>query len=191
MQIWWRWGNAQRREPGAGSPCSSVRVTVSGSDVPSYVISRHPVNNGFLMQSCWVLLTSFKMPKQGGDPLIEDEALQVRYEDQSAEALQYNIGVGSGDDTEVTIEAELEDDRVIINAGGQTVLVPRDVGVALVTAGLPGNAVLQLLRMIVGSGEEEEQEEEDMAAAPQELHGEQQHREVEQDQTTKDDEIGD
>jgi len=123
MQIWWRWGNAQRREPGAGSPCSSVRVTVSGSDVPSYVISRHPVNNGFLMQSCWVLLTSFKMPKQGGDPLIEDEALQVRYEDQSAEALQYNIGVGSGDDTEVTIEAELEDDRVIINAGGQTVLV--------------------------------------------------------------------
>jgi len=59
---------------------------------PSYVSSRHPENWGFLMQSCWVLWTSFPMPSPGQDPQLDDRHLDVHVDDQMEEVHRYNFG---------------------------------------------------------------------------------------------------
>jgi len=63
---------------------------------PTYIVSRHPTNWGFLMQSCWVLLTGFPLPKLGSEELkdlgLVDEKLAVTFQDQWEEAVAYNHG---------------------------------------------------------------------------------------------------
>ena len=36
-----------------GPEGSFVRTCVEGRDVPTYALSRHPKNWGFVLQSCW------------------------------------------------------------------------------------------------------------------------------------------
>jgi len=108
-----RWSFAPPSRPPEGRRHgSSVHISVNGRTVPTYaisrqclhlrsarcawrplqlqhamlryVVSRHPKNWGFLMQSCWALFTSFPMPPKGEDPLLEDEHLAVTVEEQRA-----------------------------------------------------------------------------------------------------------
>jgi len=74
---------------------------------PTYIVSRQAKNWGFLMQSCWVLLTGFPLPKQGSEELKElglsDDKLGVTFQDQWEEAVAYNHGAAlfqddNGDD---------------------------------------------------------------------------------------------
>mmetsp|Transcript_19661 Transcript_19661/g.60811 ORF Transcript_19661/g.60811 Transcript_19661/m.60811 type:complete len:355 (+) Transcript_19661:62-1126(+) len=91
FRITWRWGNSTSSAPASGkAPCDRVRANVDGQDVPTYVASRHPVHKGFVMQSCWALYTAFPMPGPGQDPFLDDEALEVGFEQQAREALEYN-----------------------------------------------------------------------------------------------------
>eukprot|EP00960_Hanusia_phi_P021776 644814-Hanusia_phi.AAC.3 len=90
--LTWRWGNSRSLQPASGSPCGRVRVSVEGRDVPTYVVSRHPKHRGFLMQSCWAVMSSFPLPPPREDPDMEDEALSVTLECQQTEVFQYNFG---------------------------------------------------------------------------------------------------
>ena len=49
-----------------------VQVFVNGNRVPPYLISRHPRNWGWIMQSCWVAYFSFPMPPQGHEAALDD-----------------------------------------------------------------------------------------------------------------------
>jgi len=60
---------------------------------PTYHVSRFK-NWGFIMQSCWVLFTSFPMPPKGKNPDLEDENLDITFENQQIEAFAYNAGLG-------------------------------------------------------------------------------------------------
>jgi len=48
---------------------------------------------GFIMESCWVLLTGFAMPARGDCPELEDDNLKVTTAMMHSEAMAYNIGV--------------------------------------------------------------------------------------------------
>jgi len=65
---------------------------VQMNNYPPYVVSRYK-NWGFIMQSCWVVWTSFPMPPIGQCPDLEDERLGVTVETMRNEAVQYNMGV--------------------------------------------------------------------------------------------------
>lgn len=109
VQIAWRWGNSSSQSPASGEPpCRTVRATVNGRDVPSYVASRHPGHGGFLLQSCWALYTAFPMPARGEDPHLSDEALDLTVEAQQDEAVRYNSGGGG----------------LLLQFGGRVVQVP-------------------------------------------------------------------
>lgn len=85
-RLRWSWGPH-------GPLGSHVQIRVDGMRVPTYVVSRHAPNWGWLMQSCWVLYTSFPMPAKGSDPSLEDTAFEMTVETQSREAQAYNTGV--------------------------------------------------------------------------------------------------
>jgi hypothetical protein len=59
-----RWQWAKGRGEDVGGDRSRLELYVDGRKVPTYHVSRHS-NWGFLMQSCWVLYTSFPMPVRG------------------------------------------------------------------------------------------------------------------------------
>jgi len=65
---------------------------VQMNNYPPYVVSRYK-NGGFIMQSCWVVWTSFPMPPKGSCPDLEDDCLGVTVETMRNEAVQYNMGV--------------------------------------------------------------------------------------------------
>lgn len=44
---------------------SKVRARIQGRRVPLYQVRRHPLNWGFIMESCWVVWTSYLMPAAG------------------------------------------------------------------------------------------------------------------------------
>ncbi|CAN0451943.1 unnamed protein product, partial [Discosporangium mesarthrocarpum] len=59
--------------------------SIAGREVPTYIVSRHPSNWGFIMESCWTLYTSWKMPPREGpecDRALLDGNLRVTMEDQ-------------------------------------------------------------------------------------------------------------
>ncbi len=122
IEITWRWGNSRSMAPASGEPCNRVQGTVAGRDVPSYILSRHPVHNSFLMQSCWALYTAFTMPKPGEDVLMDDEALEVGFSQQSSEALLYNLGV-TGAEVFVEEGPGEEEERVVVSVVGTQVQV--------------------------------------------------------------------
>jgi len=64
----------------------SVRV----NGFPAYLVWRHPKNWGFVMESCWVLYTSFPMPKQEEDEYLKEEHLRVSCIHQEYEIIAYN-----------------------------------------------------------------------------------------------------
>ena len=119
--------------------CVGRRATVNGGDVPTYHVSRHPVHGGFIMQSCWVLYTAFPMPPKGSDPHLQDSALEVGFEQQSAEAIEYNTTTPGHDGA-----VELVQDRVgiggdmaLVSVGGMLTQMPRQIAAALVASGFP------------------------------------------------------
>lgn len=53
--------------------------------MPTYIVSRHPSNWGFLLESCWTLYTSWEMPPRDGpdcDRSLLDDELTVTMDDQ-------------------------------------------------------------------------------------------------------------
>ena len=113
LEIHWQWGLPTAGRSGPHG--SFVQLFVSGAKVPTYVVTRHAPNWGFLMQSCWVVYTSFKMPRRGDDPSLDDESLEISIETQLREARLFNIGAGGGQqsdsegDEDDTDESEGED----------------------------------------------------------------------------------
>eukprot|EP00931_Biecheleriopsis_adriatica_P103331 TRINITY_DN78183_c0_g1_i1.p1 TRINITY_DN78183_c0_g1~~TRINITY_DN78183_c0_g1_i1.p1 ORF type:complete len:289 (+),score=40.00 TRINITY_DN78183_c0_g1_i1:30-869(+) len=93
VQIQWRWGTSTTGEPGSGDqPATSMKCSVNGRDVPTYIFGRHPLHGGFLMHSCWALYTAFPMPAKGMDPYLTDEALDLSADAQLDEVQEYNFG---------------------------------------------------------------------------------------------------
>ena len=72
---------------GSGKP-----TVVSMNGHPSYVLSRHPLHGGVILQSCWCVLSGFPMANRGYDPFMEDDALDLSTDDprQAAEVARYN-----------------------------------------------------------------------------------------------------
>lgn len=59
--------------------------SIGGREVPTYIVSRHPANWGFLLESCWTLYTSWEMPPREGpdcDQSLLDDKLTVTMDDQ-------------------------------------------------------------------------------------------------------------
>lgn len=53
--------------------------------MPTYIVSRHPSNWGFLLESCWTVYTSWEMPPKEGpgcDKSLLDDELTVTMDDQ-------------------------------------------------------------------------------------------------------------
>ncbi|CAM9537183.1 unnamed protein product [Sphacelaria rigidula] len=79
-----------------GPSGSFLRVSIGGREVPTYIVSRHPSNWGFLLESCWTLYTSWEMPPKdgpGSDRSLLDDKLKVTMDDQWEEAMSFNTGL--------------------------------------------------------------------------------------------------
>eukprot|EP01088_Endostelium_zonatum_P005837 TRINITY_DN1779_c0_g1_i1.p1 TRINITY_DN1779_c0_g1~~TRINITY_DN1779_c0_g1_i1.p1 ORF type:complete len:431 (+),score=161.55 TRINITY_DN1779_c0_g1_i1:51-1343(+) len=79
------------------------------NNFPTYVAKRYNKNWGWIMQSCWVVMTSFPLPErkkleEGKEPHwegggagimndLKDENLEVTVENQGMEAFSYNMGL--------------------------------------------------------------------------------------------------
>lgn len=53
--------------------------------MPTYIVSRHASNWGFLLESCWTVYTSWEMPPRDGpdcDRSLLDDELTVTMDDQ-------------------------------------------------------------------------------------------------------------
>eukprot|EP01125_Pyxidicula_operculata_P022171 TRINITY_DN8933_c0_g1_i1.p1 TRINITY_DN8933_c0_g1~~TRINITY_DN8933_c0_g1_i1.p1 ORF type:complete len:286 (+),score=26.87 TRINITY_DN8933_c0_g1_i1:39-860(+) len=72
---------------------------------PTYIVSRHKENWGFILQSCWVVYTSFPMPPLGECEELEDAHLDVHVKNQHLEAMGYNTGLA-----EIIRNLAMEDD---------------------------------------------------------------------------------
>ena len=121
-----RWQWAKGRGEDVGGDRSRLELYVDGRKVPTYHVARHS-NWGFLMQSCWVLYTSFPMPVRGTDPSLDDEALEITIERQSREARAYNTGLFYDPAAEVDGGAGSADgeQRVVVSlSNGQTAELP-------------------------------------------------------------------
>jgi hypothetical protein len=57
LVISWQWIEWPARGRGA-----YLRLTVSGRDVPTYIVRRFAPNWGFLMENCWGVFASFELP---------------------------------------------------------------------------------------------------------------------------------
>eukprot|EP01119_Soliformovum_irregulare_P000379 TRINITY_DN10262_c0_g1_i1.p1 TRINITY_DN10262_c0_g1~~TRINITY_DN10262_c0_g1_i1.p1 ORF type:complete len:285 (+),score=71.00 TRINITY_DN10262_c0_g1_i1:69-923(+) len=64
------------------------------NNYPPYVVTRL-ANWGFLMESCWVMMTSFPLPLKGSNllPELHDENLKITTKVMAREAMAYNIGI--------------------------------------------------------------------------------------------------
>ena len=102
FDLRWSWIAMQR----AGRSTRVLQVNVNGSPVPSYVISRHADNWGWVMQSCWVVYLSFEMPRPGVDPTLDDEGLGLGVDAQLREVMAYN---GYFDESEEEEDGEEDD----------------------------------------------------------------------------------
>eukprot|EP01111_Echinosteliopsis_oligospora_P016613 TRINITY_DN696_c1_g1_i2.p1 TRINITY_DN696_c1_g1~~TRINITY_DN696_c1_g1_i2.p1 ORF type:complete len:284 (+),score=60.78 TRINITY_DN696_c1_g1_i2:64-915(+) len=111
-----RWRFIERAAGRAGPTGSFIQV----NNFPPYVVSRTK-DWGFVMQSCWVVYTSFPMPPLGQCPALEDEALEITTEVMRSEAMMYNIGVefpgqdNNGHITLLQLFAQLHQNGVIFD----------------------------------------------------------------------------
>ncbi|CAM9284730.1 unnamed protein product, partial [Pylaiella littoralis] len=79
------WQFVDRAGRRTGPTGSFLRVRIGGRAVPTYIVSRHPSNWGFLLESCWTLYTSWEMPPRDGpdcDRSLLDDELTVTMDDQ-------------------------------------------------------------------------------------------------------------
>jgi len=79
----------------------TIVASVHEREVPAYVVRRHAGTWGWIMESCWVLWTSWPMPLQGSRcPVsleLDDERLLVTVAAQEMQAVSFNMGIrGSG-----------------------------------------------------------------------------------------------
>lgn len=76
----------------------AVVACINGQEVPVYVVRRHPGTWGWIMESCWVLWTSWPMPLRGSScPTaleLDDEKLPVTFVAQEMQAMSFNMGFG-------------------------------------------------------------------------------------------------
>ena len=112
IQWWWpvlNQGPVQNTQLRDSFGVRTLQVSVNGSRVPRYLISRHE-NWGWIMQSCWVVYLSFPMPKPGVDPSLDDRSLLVDVDMQRREAAVYNMGWDIDDEEEEESEEEENED---------------------------------------------------------------------------------
>ncbi|CAN0365081.1 unnamed protein product, partial [Ectocarpus fasciculatus] len=67
-------------------------ASIGGREVPTYIVSRHRSNWGFLLESCWTVYTSWEMPPREGpdcDQSLLDDKLTVTMDDQWEEVRVY------------------------------------------------------------------------------------------------------
>ncbi|CAM9791665.1 unnamed protein product, partial [Hapterophycus canaliculatus] len=79
------WRFVERTGRRTGPKGSFLRVSIGGREVPTYIVSRHPSNWGFLLESCWTVYTSWEMPPRDGpgcDRSLLDDELTVTMDDQ-------------------------------------------------------------------------------------------------------------
>jgi hypothetical protein len=72
----------------------SIRLTVDGREAPTYIISRHRDKWGWVLQNCWVIMTTWEMPLRSEgvvDPYVNEDAVTVN--DQFAQVVAFNTGV--------------------------------------------------------------------------------------------------
>lgn len=88
-----------------------VCAKVMGREVPAYCMRRHKGNWGWVMESCWVVWSSWPMPVRSSDEAweLDDDRLPVNFESQRQQADRFNMGFVSSsvdfmDDTEPDIE---------------------------------------------------------------------------------------
>jgi len=88
--IRWRFPRARRQLGGSRADRlhQHVSVSVAGKAVPTYIVRRAP-NWGFILESCWVMYTSFEMPARGVDPALEVSTVSV--DDQLDEACAWGL----------------------------------------------------------------------------------------------------
>eukprot|EP01084_Bolivina_argentea_P290846 499719_1 len=74
-----------------GSHCKEMEYgnAIQVNNFPSYYISRHPYNWGWIMQSCWVIYSSFPLPPPGSkeDKIINNDLTSIQY----SEMMSFNI----------------------------------------------------------------------------------------------------
>lgn len=82
----WTWARSGAGKKGPQG--SFLKLTVDGSPLPAYIVTRHS-NWGFVLQNCWGVFISFLMPAAGADPSLEDDSLLDLSLSQQSEVLQY------------------------------------------------------------------------------------------------------
>mmetsp|Transcript_30053 Transcript_30053/g.33569 ORF Transcript_30053/g.33569 Transcript_30053/m.33569 type:complete len:247 (+) Transcript_30053:529-1269(+) len=87
---------------------------------PAYVVSRHKDNWGFMLQSCWVIFTSWNMPlKPEGitpkDMESHDTELGVGVADQWCEAMRCNQVIEGAGDNQMDNQPPQHDEEIIRN----------------------------------------------------------------------------
>ncbi|CAB1118684.1 unnamed protein product [Ectocarpus sp. CCAP 1310/34] len=90
------WRFVERTGRRTGPTGSFLRVSIGGREVPTYIVSRHRSNWGFLLESCWTVYTSWEMPPREGpdcDQSLLDDKLTVTMDDQWEEAMSFNTGL--------------------------------------------------------------------------------------------------
>eukprot|EP00505_MAST-04D_sp_SCG-Rhode-Island_P002423 Stramenopile-MAST_4_protein_2423 len=145
MSINWCWGTSADGTPASGYPCDFIRYSVNGEEVPSLHFSRHPIHYGIIIQSCWVVYSSFPLPKPGEDPFMEDEALGVDSKAQMDQVLKYNsLRAPDNGELEVQLAGMTEDGNMLINVGTYQLTCSNEVGNTLL--GEPPAAIIQMIQ---------------------------------------------
>mmetsp|Transcript_27631 Transcript_27631/g.62201 ORF Transcript_27631/g.62201 Transcript_27631/m.62201 type:complete len:363 (+) Transcript_27631:55-1143(+) len=99
-----------------------VRAEVMGREVPSYCVRRNKHNWGWTMESCWVVWSSWPMPRRDTAEayLLDDDRLPVSFDVQEDEAVAFNTGLRQAETQDE--ESESEDSHGLDNC----VIVPAD-----------------------------------------------------------------
>eukprot|EP00439_Symbiodinium_sp_Y106_P059380 s3326_g8.t1 len=99
-----------------------IRAKVMGREVPTYCVRRNKHNWGWTMESCWVVWSSWPMPRKDSPEaeLLEDERLPVSFDVQEDQAMAFNNGyrrVEQEEETEADGDSEPDaEDSVVVPA---------------------------------------------------------------------------
>mmetsp|Transcript_107705 Transcript_107705/g.300109 ORF Transcript_107705/g.300109 Transcript_107705/m.300109 type:complete len:355 (-) Transcript_107705:9-1073(-) len=109
---------AARDAPFSEFDSRGVHARVMGRDVPTYCVRRNLCNWGWIMESCWVVWTSWPMPLRNSPEAAEldDDRLPVTFEVQRFQAMSYNAGMAARDEALLSDDAGSEDDEPGVDA---------------------------------------------------------------------------
>lgn len=98
-----------------------IQAEVQGRPVPSYAVRRHKQTWGWVMESCWVVWSSWPMPLRESSEAweLDDDRLPVTFDAQEQEALAFNTGLpnpNAGGHRESWVE-EMDQDYEVMRAG--------------------------------------------------------------------------